>query len=142
MKNKIRLNKPGQIVKLIFIILVTLGVFIFLLDQYSNYSFSKEMISLIMELSLIVAGFGLLGFSFNKKDTSRLWEIWYPDLRKITLSAIISLILGFMFFPLENNVTFNNLIGFCCIALFFYSIILFFAFLLFYDPNEAESKKG
>lgn len=145
--NSMNKSKNHPIVKHPIKVIIILGLVIILLwvtlNSFNSISVDKapDITKFIIELSAVVAGFGLVGYSIFSKDKSeeinKIKISWLADLRESTLSALLSIMVGFIFLNYPD-LWYSKIIFSVCVGLFFYSIILFFGFVWLYNPFEEK----
>lgn len=125
--------------KIIFLLFLTGLLFWFTLESFKEPN--AEKIKMIIELSVTVAGFGLIGFVMfdlvrGNKDRYNTFKSWFADLKKSVLYALVSLMSGFIFLNAQTDVWYYKPIFYLTVGAFFYSVILFFGFILCFNPDE------
>ncbi|MFH1839993.1 MAG: hypothetical protein ABH849_02490 [Nanoarchaeota archaeon] len=119
-----KLNPKKMIFFLILITLVYLG-----LKNFVNTP-SDDIIRIIIYISPLIAGFGLIGYKLSPDIPLS----WFNDLKICTLSSLLALMLGFIILNAGGiQELVYKILFFINVGLFFYSVLLFFGFALFYE---------
>jgi len=124
--------------------LICLGILIYISIYLSNhFEHNVENAKLLIQTSIILAGFGLIAFQSNKGKKEDWFLSWVANLKDVTLLSILSAFLSFGYIIVPKSfILKDNLFNFSAIFLFF-AFTLFILFLVFHKNKYVnEIEKG
>ena len=126
-------EKKGKKIILFRLIRIFLPILLFVIPTVTIIPYfiaNIDSVKMIIEVSIIIAGFGLLAFQIELPSDSHKEE-WFYNLRISTVLSFVSVILGFYYIISSiSNYFFGSA---CCL---YGAIVLIFLFVIFYKSKN------